>query len=156
MNSTITKLEPFSSDTIYSGSIENAENAISDVICHLASLETDLDFFKHSLPNHICDAVCCSLTAEIAAGSPGVRSFTCWIVGRGSSDNSSIFSKLRNLFNYAGEPLFLKTSHPGNAEPAVIQCFVPLDGWQKQMAAFGGVKVPRITWHLRFDIMCAG
>lgn len=156
MNYSITRLDPFFSENIYSGSMENAENTISSVICHLCSLERDQEFFQHSLPASICDAVCGSVTGEVSANAPGVRSFTYRLVGRGSSDNSSIFSKLRALFLHAGEPLFMTSAYHGDVDTAVVQCFFPLDGWQKQMLSFGGVKVPRIIWHLRFDVLSAG
>ena len=156
MNFSATLTTPFSSETFYTGSIENAENSILALVSHLCGMEIDHELFKHTLPETICDAACITLTGETASGTPGTRCFNCRIVCRGSSGNSQVFSKVHRLLSYAGEPLFMTITIADAPEPATFESILPQDEWKKSFLPFGGVTVPLEEWDLQFRIVCAG
>lgn len=154
MNFTATQVTPFSNNRFHPASAAELELIGNALLSHLCGFDMNSELFRNQLPPTICDAVFCSLCGEEPSQAPGTRDILFRITCRGSSENSTIFTKLKQLLSYAGEELFIEINSPELRTPVVVSCMTLQDKWQVARQFFGGVSVPHIIWDLRLSIVC--
>ena len=140
------EIPPFSNNLFFDAPADEINDIINSAIAQVCSLEYETELTKNSLPLTVCDAVCGNLMGENPSPAQGIREFVFRLTSRGSSNDSRIFSKVKNLLSCAGEPLFWKTASENQS--AVIIDIVPENSWQMHHQFFGGVRVPYIIWDL--------